>query len=372
MGKRMKIEEHRITIRELVEDYDECSETNQVVAYGRKLDVRPPYQREYVYDPPERNAVIDTVSKGFPLNVMYWAVRDDGSYEVIDGQQRTISIARFVRGDFSVKGLFDHKEERGFRNLQKEEREKILDYELHIYRCTGTDSDRLTWFKLINIAGVSLTNQEMRNAVYHGPWLSEAKRWFSRTGGPAHVVGGAYLSGTPKRQEYLETAIKWISDGNIEKYMSDHQKDEDADPLWEYFQEVIGWVSATFPKKRSPMKQVDWHELYKDYKDEDLDLDRLEAEIKELLRLDTVKRPAGVYPYVLTGEERYLNIRAFKPAMKQAAFERQDGKCAICGKSKSYDDMQGDHIKPWIKNGPTTADNCQMLCRKCNLSKGAK
>ena len=170
----MKIELKKVTVRDLVEEYHDDGEGG-VCGYGGKLDIRPPFQREFVYKDKQRDAVIETINQGFPLNVMYWAVREDGTYEVIDGQQRTISIAQYVEGDYSLDGL-------GFFNLQDDEQERILDYALQVYVCEGTASEKLAWFRIINIAGERLTNQELRNAVYAGPWVSDAKRHFSRKG----------------------------------------------------------------------------------------------------------------------------------------------------------------------------------------------
>ena len=230
----MKIELLDLTVRELVEDYDDDGEGG-VTGYGGKLDIRPPFQREFIYKDKERNAVIDSILKGFPLNVMYWADREDGTFEIIDGQQRTISVAQYVGGVFSVERKY-------FENLPSDKQELILDYELTVYVCSGTHSEKLEWFQTINIAGQELTNQELRNAVYAGSWLSDAKRYFSRRGRAAYPIGNAYVKGRVERQEYLETAIKWISRDSIEDYMGKHQHDENALPLWDYFQSVINWV----------------------------------------------------------------------------------------------------------------------------------
>ena len=207
----MKIELLDLTVRELVEDYEDDGEDG-VTGYGGKLDIRPPFQREFIYKDKERNAVIDSILKGFPLNVMYWSDRENGEFEIIDGQQRTISVAQYVDGDFSIEGKY-------FHNLPSDKQELILDYKLMVYVCTGTDSEKLEWFKTINIAGKELTNQELRNAVYAGTWLSDAKRYFSRNGCAAYQIGNDYVKGRPNRQEYLETAIKWISGDSIEDYM---------------------------------------------------------------------------------------------------------------------------------------------------------
>ena len=231
----MKIELKNITIRDLVNDYEDQGEQG-VSGYGGRLDIRPPYQREFIYNDEQRDAVIDTVSKNYPLNVMYWAVRDDGDYEVIDGQQRTISICQYVQGDFTV-AIGNTTQDRAFPNLQKDEQEQLLNYELAVYLCSGSDSEKLEWFKTINIAGKKLTNQELRNAVYHGPWVSEAKRHFSKSGCPAYKIGKDYVSCAVNRQDFLQTAISWIAGkDNIESYMSHHQHDPSANEIWLHFQ----------------------------------------------------------------------------------------------------------------------------------------
>ena len=362
----MKIDLHEITVRDLVEGYHDDGEGG-VRGYGGKLDIRPPFQREFVYKDKQRDAVIETINKGFPLNVMYWAVRDDETYEVIDGQQRTISAAQYVEGDYSLDGLY-------FFNLQDDEKERILNYELQVYVCDGTDSEKLAWFRIINIAGEKLTDQELRNAVYAGTWVSDAKRYFSRPQGPAYAVGNKYVRGSPIRQEYLETAIQWLKDEGqtVEDYMGAHQHDPTATALWNHFQSVINRVEAVFPKYRNPMKGVDWGGLYGCLQDESLDPARLEAEVARLTMDDDVTKKAGIYPYLLTGEERHLNIRAFSEAMKQKAFERQDGICKSCAKKFEMSDMEADHTTPWAEGGKTNEQNCQMLCKQCNRRKSNK
>ncbi|WP_324649857.1 DUF262 domain-containing protein [Georgenia sp. H159] len=260
----MKIDLQRIKVRDLVEGYEDNDELG-VRAYDGKLDVRPPYQREFVYKDKQRDAVMETLRRDFPLNVMYWAVidqpGDDGvEYEIIDGQQRTISICQYVEGDFSIE-IDGHQ--LAFHNLQSDQQDQILDYELMVYLCEGTDSEKLDWFKTINIAGEKLTDQELRNAVYHGPWVTSAKKYFSKNGCPAYGIASDYMSGTPIRQDYLETAIEWFNDGKIDEYMAAHQHDKNANELWLYFKGVIDWVETTFPKKRAPMKSVKWGPLHR-------------------------------------------------------------------------------------------------------------
>lgn len=360
----MDIDEVKITVRELVNGYVDNNE-NGVFAYGGKLNVRPPYQREFIYNESQRNAVIDTVFEGFPLSIMYWSVNEDGTFEIIDGQQRTVSICQYFNGDFAFDMLY-------FHNLPKDRQEKFLNYELSICKCIGTDSEKLRWFERINIAGEELTPQELKNAVYHGPWVSAAKRYFSKTNCPAYQMGKDYLSGSAIRQEYLETAIKWVSHNNIQVYMAKHQNDPTCIELWNYFQSVISWVEATFPNKRKIMKGVDWGPLYDRFHNNIYDPAELEKEIKRLILDDDVTNNKGIYPYLFTKDEKYLNIRAFTEAEKLAAYERQNGICAVCGNHFEFEQMEGDHITPWSEGGKTNAENCQMLCRDCNRRKSSK
>lgn len=360
----MKIELKEITVRELANGYQDNAE-NGVVGYGGQLDIRPPYQREFIYKDKQRDAVIDTITKEFPLNVMYWAVREDGGYEVIDGQQRTISICQYINGDFAF--MFKY-----FHNLQNDEKEQILNYKLMVYICSGTDSEKLQWFKTINIAGEKLTDQELRNAVYSGSWVTDAKRYFSKNGCPAYGIGSNYLNGSAIRQDYLETAIDWISEGNIEVYMSNHQHDQNALALWLYFQSVITWVQNTFVKYRKFMKGVDWGTLYNKYKDVVYDTNAIEEETARLIADDDVSKKSGIYPYILTRDERHLSIRSFTDSMKQKVYERQEGICVKCNKHFDITEMEADHITPWHEGGKTNEENCQLLCKLDNRMKSGK
>lgn len=364
----MRIQPKQVTIRELVKNYANNDEEG-VVGYNGLLNIRPKYQREYVYNEKQRDAVLGTVQRNLPLNVMYWVKNDDGTYEVLDGQQRTISICDYINGSFSIDFRY-------FHNLNTDEQNQILDYGLMVYEIEGTDTQKLEWFKIVNIAGVKLTDQELRNAVYTGEWLTDAKRYFSKTGGAAYNRGGKeYLRGTPNRQDYLETVLKWKASNEglaIEDIMARHQHDKDATPLWTYYLEVISWVERTFTNYRSEMKGLDWGHLYKEYQGTKLHTGDLEERIKTLMIDDDVTKKAGIYEYVLSGNEKHLSIRAFTPAMKRGAYEAQGGLCNMCGEPFELKEMHGDHKTPWSKGGKTVVENCQMLCRDCNLSKSDK
>ncbi len=357
----MNIELHDIPIRDVFDGYVDNDEDG-VVGYGGKLNIRPAYQREFVYDGKQRDEVINTVRKGFPLNIMYWAKSEDGSFELLDGQQRTVSLCRYLAGAFSI-------DEKYFHSLPDDLKEQILDYELHIYVVEGTPSEKLDWFRIVNIAGEKLTDQELLNSQYTGPWLVDAKRYFSKTGCPAYQIGNDYLVGTPIRQDYLETALSWISSGKIEDYMSAHHHVDDARELWDYFMDVISWLQGVFRVFRREMKGLDWGRLHREHQDDDLDPENIEKVVSSLFRDEEIRKKAGIFEYVLSGDERCLNLRTFSDADKATMYERQAGICPLCEGHFEPGQMHADHIMPWSQGGKTEIANGQMLCTECNIRK---
>lgn len=370
----MKITLNEITIRNLAANYHDDGEFG-VFGYDNKLNIRPPYQREFIYNTKQRDAVIQSIYKGFPINVMYWNYNSDGMNEVMDGQQRTISICQYINGDFSFSP--DGAHPYYFNDLTDEERERILNYKLQIYVCEGTEREKLDWFQIINIAGEELTDQELRNAVYIGKWLYDAKKYFSKSECAAYKMAKDYMSGSPIRQDYLETVLKWavnreIPPMTIEDFMSKHRGDSNAYDLWSYFDEVISWAKRTFPEYNRLMKGIDWGVLYNKYGMKKYDVPELMEKFKELLLDDDVTNKKGIYEYLLSDDEKFLNIRAFSESMKIAAYTKQGGICPICGKHFEIDEMEADHIDPWSAGGKTNSDNCQVLCRSCNRRKSDK
>ena len=360
----MEIKLKEITVRDIANGYVDNQEEG-VFGYEGKLNIRPPYQREYVYKDDKRNAVIDTIVNDYPLNVMYWAKNDDGTYEVLDGQQRTISFCEYVDSKFSIN-------EKYFHNLTETEKEKILNYKLMVYICEGNDKERLDWFRTINIAGEKLTDQELLNINYTGPWLSHAKKLFSKTGCNAIKIQDKFLlvNGSSIRQEVLETALSWITGGKdkIAQYMAENQHKDNAYELWTHFNNVVNWVKMIFPNYRKEMKGIDWGKLYTEYKDEIYNIEEVEKQISELMSDEEVTSKKGVYEYVLSRgkKERLLSVRAFSEKDKRTVYERQEGRCSKCGEKKDINEMHGDHIVEWSKGGRTVVENLQMVCHKCH------
>ncbi len=373
----MTIKQISVTVREITQGYVN-NEEQGVRGYDGLLDIRPPYQREFIYNDKEQQAVINTVLHGYPLNVMYWVKRNDDAecpYEVMDGQQRTLALCEYVAGKYS----FEFK---NFFNQPADIQKRILDYPLTVYVCEGAASEKLEWFKTINIAGKALNEQEIRNAIYAGPFVSDAKRHFSKSNCGAYKLGKDLVNGTPIRQDFLKKALEWMAEHenregkaqNPVSYMAQHQHDPNANNLWTYFQNVLNWAITNFEMKKFKkiMKGLDWALYYDKYHNETLDTVEMAKQISALMRDGEIQRQSGIIPYVLTGDEQHLDLRAFPEDIKLAVWEKQNHICPLCGKEYDFEFMEGDHIKPWREGGRTVIENCQMLCRDCNRHKGAK
>lgn len=371
----MKIEPKSIKVREVFDSYADNGDDG-VFAYGGRLAIRPPYQREFVYDLKRAESVIQTIMQGFPLNVMYWVKVGSDSYEVLDGQQRTLSIMKYLEHKFPI--TIDDK--KYYCDALPDDKYKaIMEYDFMVYICEGNDSEKLDWFNIVNIGGEELTAQELRNSVYTGEWLSDAKRHFSKKRNcAAKGLSDKYITGDPNRQELLEKALKGICDyqgiKDITEYMAAHKSDNDADELWQYFQDVINWVEKIFPNYYTDMKGLDWCRLYNKYHIRSYNSSVMNNEVKRLHEDIDVQKNKGIYEYLLCKDmdpfaDRLLNLRTFDERDKIAAYSKQNGICPFCGQKFEFNEMEGDHIKPWSKGGHTTPDNCQMLCRDCNGKK---
>ena len=373
----MTIKQIEVTVGDIARGYIN-NEEQGVRGYGGQLDIRPPYQREFIYNEKEQQAVISTVLKGYPLNVMYWVRRSEDAecpYEVMDGQQRTLSLCEYVDGKFA----YDFK---NFFNQPADIQKLILDYPLTIYLCEGEPSEKLEWFKTINIAGKPLNEQEINNAVYAGPFVTDAKRHFSKSNCGAYRLGKDLVNGTPIRQEFLKKALEWMAEHETREgkpqsvvgYMAEHQHDPNANNLWTYFQNVLNWTITNFDLKKFKkiMKGLNWALYYDKYHSTTLDTVDLASRISKLILDSDVQKQMGIIPYVLTEDERHLDLRGFPEDIKLAVWEKQHHICPSCQKEFDYEFMEGDHITPWREGGRTVIENCQMLCRECNRRKGGR
>lgn len=387
----MEITRKSITIRELCEGYVNESETqieDAVKAYGGKLCVRPAFQRAFVYDKKQENAVIDTAMKGFPLNIMYWVDNGDGTYDCLDGQQRTISLCNFVDGISSFSAEWFNGGKKNYihtiQRIDPDMYERFMNYELEVYICRGAKSERMEWFRTINIAGEELYPQELRNANYVSPWLTDAKRYFSKANAsstakcPAERIGGQYTNKNANRQEILAQVISWFigstEDADICQYMEDHINDPDASELWNYFNDVINWINEIFPGVYDKgMASVNWGALYNQYGEDDLDPDDICAKFDELIEFKASKEldisVAKIVEYCITRDEKLLKHRQFSEPQRSTLYNRQNGICPDCGQHFLKADMHAHHIVPWYNGGLTEISNGVMLCKECHTQR---
>lgn len=355
---------------------------------GGKLTIQPEYQRNYIYaDGGGRKevAVIESLLKGYPLGLIYFNRVAKDKFEVLDGQQRITSIGRFVTNKFAI---MDNGNPKNFDSLPTDQQTMILNSELLIYECEGTETDIKKWFETINIAGVPLNDQELLNAIYSGPFVTLAKAEFSNSQNANIQKWSAYITAKVNRQEYLERALDWVSKGDIDGYMNAHRKDNNINELKTYFNSVIDWVSTVFVDVIPEMRGLEWGRLYEQYHSRSYDPKKMSEDVKMLVADDFVKCRKGIFEFLLGGsvETRLLEVRVFDTPIKRATYAKQTqaaerkGKsncphCAIghgANKSRIYkfDEMDADHVAAWSKGGKSTAKNCEMLCITHNRAKG--
>ncbi|HAZ0637588.1 TPA: DUF262 domain-containing protein [Enterococcus faecium] len=352
-----------------------------------KLTIQPEYQRNYIYADGKRDvACIDSILKGYPLGLIYFNKVSDDSFEVLDGQQRITSIGRFITGKFAI--IDSNNNRNYFSGLSKDQQQKILNYELLIYECEGSESEIKEWFKTINIAGIPLNEQELRNAIYSGPFVTEAKQEFSNSGNAKQQKWQSYIKGVVNRQDILQEALNWVSRGNIDTYMSQHRYDTNISDLKNYFNTVIEWASSVFVNIEKEMRGLNWGLLYETYHRISYNPSDVEIRVRELLADPDITKRAGIFEFILGGEKNpsLLNIRAFSETDRKAKYQEQTNNAKEKGTSNcptcitdseyqhtdyiwKYSEMAGDHIVPWSKGGKTERDNLQMLCKHHNSMK---
>jgi len=379
------------TVRDICKGfvYDK-NEEKGLFGLDGKLIIQPEYQRNYIYGDGKKDvAVVESLLKGLPLGLIYFVKNADGMYEVLDGQQRITSFARFVNNTWPFAVNWKGKP-RYLYSLDYNEQFRILDTKLTIYVCEGEPSEIQEWFETINIAGVPLVKQELRNASYHGPFVTRARAVFSNTGNANMNRWKTYVKGDPKRQAILETALDWVSDGDIDGYMAQHRTDTTIDELKNHFDTVIDWVDSVFEYTGSEVCGLEWGRLYRQYHTNAYSKDAVTKRVEELLADSQVTNKRGVFEYILGGEKdtSLLNVRVFDDKTKKAVYDRQTkdavekgvSNCPFCAighdnnakRIYRMNEMDADHVTAWSRGGATDATNCQMLCKAHNRAKGNK
>lgn len=354
-----------------------------------QLTIQPEYQRNYIYADGKRDvAVIESLLKGYPLGLIYFNKLSVESLEVLDGQQRITSFGRFITGKFAIKD--ENGMQQYFSGLAKDKQEKILNSQILVYECEGTETEIKEWFKTINTVGIPLNDQELLNAVYSGPFTTFGKAEFSNSRNSKIAKWGAYINGSVDRQDFWERSLEWVSKGkeNIGDYMSRHRHESGIKEVSSYFNSVLDWVSTVFRDVFPEMRGLEWGRLYETYHSNPYNTEKVAKKVLVLYDDSYVKSKKGIWEFVL-GDSRdrsLLDVRVFDEATKRSKYEMQlaeaiskeTSNCSYCSignevnKKKIWpiSDMDADHISAWSKGGTTTPENCEMLCKPHNRAKG--
>lgn len=388
----MKKELRIYTVDQLCEGfvYDKA-EGKGLFGLGGKLVIQPDYQRNYQYQQTNKEApVIESALKNIPLGLIYLNKTGEDSYEVLDGQQRITSFGRYLTGLFTINKA---GRETDFNGLNDDEKQKIRDTELVVYIVETDDEQEIKrLFETINTQGLLLNEQEKRNATYCGSFVNLCKKKWSNSQNANTTKWSFYISGSANKQDFLEAALDWVSNGQIDQYMSKHRHDTDINEISNYFDSVINWVSTYFKETYGCMKGLNWGKLYREFHDKRMNIGKLNARIDALMKDPSVTDNKGVYEFALreaNGETSYklLNIRFFSKTTAQRVYNRQTkeaerkhkSNCPLCAlssnkilKEKIYnlEEMEADHVTAWSQGGSTDESNCQMLCKTHNRAKG--
>lgn len=377
-----------LTVKDINEGfvYNEY-EGKGLFGWGGRLTIQPEYQRNYIYADGKKDvAVIDSLLKGYPLGLLYFVKVGEDKYEILDGQQRVTSFGRYITSKFAIKD--ENGMEQYFDGLSEDKKKKILDSQLTIYICEGEESEIKEWFKTINIVGVPFNNQELLNAIYSGPFVTKAREEFSNSNNANIQKWSAYIRGDVNRQDFLATALNWVSKGNIDNYMSQHRFDDNINELKTYFNSVITWASTVFKDVKSDMRGLEWGRLYETYRNVSYDPNKVSETLCKLYSDPQVQDTKGICEYILGGckDTKLLNIRVFDDNTKRTVYEKQTldavekkiSNCPLCAlgndnnKNRIWEirEMEADHVTAWSKGGSTDINNCQMLCQMHNRAKG--
>ena len=380
-----------LTVRDICEGFVyDTNEGKGLYGWGGKLVIQPEYQRHYIYyEQNKETAVIDSVLKKYPLGLIYFVKVAENKYEILDGQQRITSLGRFLTEKFAITD--DNKKKWNFSTLNPPEKELILNTPLTIYICEGEEKEIKEWFRTINIEGVPLNEQETLNAIYSGPFVTNAKKVYSNSNNPQMQKWQCYVNGNPKRQEILAEALKWVSKGEckVDEYMARHRYDTNISELQNYFDSVIDWAKGVFGSPYPGMKGLEWGRLYEKYHTEPYNTNDVRARIEELLEDNFIgNNKRGIFEYVLGREENkaLLNVRIFNDDIKKKKYKEQTDKaiaeghsnCPYCAMGDNVNktriwklsEMDADHVTAWSRGGDSTIDNCEMLCKTHNRAKG--
>ena len=384
----MKTELRTYTVEEVCDGfiYNEL-EGKGLFGLSGKLTIQPEYQRNYIYADGKRDvAVIDSLLKGYPLGLIYFNKVDESNLEVLDGQQRITSFGRFVTGKFAI--LDENGMQQYFSGLSIDQQQKILESEILVYECSGTESEIKQWFKTINTVGVPLNDQELLNAIYSGPFVTAGKAEFSNSQNANIQKWSAYVRGSANRQDFWACALEWVSKGDVDEYMSKHRHDRDINGVKIYFNTVIDWIEGVFTSVEKEMCGLDWGRLYEAHHKTSYSPVDVDKEVKRLYADPYVKNRKGVYEYILGGltDTKLLDVRVFDEASKRSTYAKQTKKAQDVGKSNcshcalghdanktkiwSFAEMEADHVTAWSKGGSTDTSNCEMLCKTHNRAKG--
>ncbi len=246
------------------------------------LEIKPPYQRRPVWAPRQKSNLVESILLGLPVPEIYihstTSAEGATHYAVVDGQQRIRSILQFVGIDkeegekefngFPLEGLQEDSDWRNttFADLAPKKREKFFGYKLSVrFLAEATDADVRDMFRRLNKFVTKLSDQELRNAIYSGPFiqlsnlLADDDYWAEN-----RVVSPAIIR-RMKDIEFISELLIGLMDGPqggggqvIDDYYAQMEAYEDEFPdqkqVKRRYDRTLSAVQSIFPE----IKKVRW------------------------------------------------------------------------------------------------------------------
>ncbi len=393
-----------------------------------KLDLQAEFQRQYVWDdkPELKSKLIESVILRVPIPVIYTAELNDGRDVVVDGQQRLRTFYEFCKKDgfkLSKLEILSDWNGWGYKDLPSEVQDMIDSYPIRVIKILNDTYPDIKYdvFERLNRGSVKLTDQELRNCIYHGSFNLLIKELVHNT----DFLRLQNLDDTHERMKDAERILRFFAlcdrgivnyQSPVRRFLNDYmdekreinedekrKKTESFKKCAELCSMVFGnlaghrWVQED-PNQPDGATSKNFNEGILDaqmvgfieYSKHDITpkMQLIRDGFLDLLTkrqfIDTVE--LGTYGTKQTKRRMELWSRTLRDIMdypsedrrlytyeeKNRLYHQKDGDvCKICkGRILDIDDAHVDHIERYVDGGKTTLKNAQLTHRYCNLEKG--